>query len=573
MNTTPAPSSPGGIPGFGMSSTGQENGGEPYSPFALKPGGPPSAKFGGFTLAKQPEQGNTNEASTPAGNKPSQVDFSTTPAGPPPFSGGGLFSKPSASTNDPPQQSATGAPGTTPTSSNPFGSMFGKPAASSTIASNETNASNTSNPPTSASALGGAFSFPKLGGDASKTSQPASADKPTFNLGGASPSSQNPNSETPKSLFGNLQSSTPSSTATGAGLFMLGAKKDDATSSAAPSTQSEAPKFNFPSILGKRDDTQNQSTPQSATNASAGTTSAPSPFSNLGKPASSAVADSATKSPDKSAEKPFSFPNLGAKPAETASSVAEPANTTATSGAATNTAATTNPLGASTSGAAPTPQSRLKSKTLDEILTMWSTSLSTHQKAFATMATQVSTWDRELTTNAQKVADLYQRTFNAEHDVSEVERQLSEVEAQQDELESYIKKYEAEVDQLSEQHGLGGAGGQGVDGERERTYKLAERCHDRLDEMGRDLGSMIEEINAASSKLGSNKKNSAEDPLSQIVRVLNAHLLQLQQIDSGAASLQGRVAAAQKEVRGIGRGAALGNDGVEDFYRSFMGRR
>jgi nuclear pore complex protein Nup62 len=43
-------------------------------------------------------------------------------------------------------------------------------------------------------------------------------------------------------------------------------------------------------------------------------------------------------------------------------------------------------------------------------------------------------------------------------------------------------------------------------------YNLAEKLSDRLDEMGKDLGSMIEEINDASSSL--NKNSKADDPVS-----------------------------------------------------------
>jgi len=43
-------------------------------------------------------------------------------------------------------------------------------------------------------------------------------------------------------------------------------------------------------------------------------------------------------------------------------------------------------------------------------------------------------------------------------------------------------------------------------------HNLAEKLSDRLDEMGKDLGSMIEEINDASSSL--NKNSKADDPVS-----------------------------------------------------------
>lgn len=84
---------------------------------------------------------------------------------------------------------------------------------------------------------------------------------------------------------------------------------------------------------------------------------------------------------------------------------------------------------------------------------------------------------------------------------------------------------------------------------------------------------MIEEINRASATLS--KTANADDPLAQIVRVLNNHLSQLQQIDQGAAALQAKVHAAQKESHRIGANgyAALGSDPADDFYKSYMRRR
>ena len=60
------------------------------------------------------------------------------------------------------------------------------------------------------------------------------------------------------------------------------------------------------------------------------------------------------------------------------------------------------------------------------------------------------------------------------------------------------------------------------------------------------------------------------------MRVLNGHLSQLQQIDQGAAALQAKVTAAQQLGKGMRSSHGfngLGNDSVDDFYRSYMGRR
>lgn len=133
-----------------------------------------------------------------------------------------------------------------------------------------------------------------------------------------------------------------------------------------------------------------------------------------------------------------------------------------------------------------------------------------------------------------------------------------------------------------------------------RRYKLAEKLSERLDEMGKDLTSMIEEVNGASATIS--KTNRADEPvsfpplyhclmphascsrlrqISQIVRILNSHLSQLQVIDQGTSELQAKVAAAQKAGQSIssrlGYGYSspgMGNgNAADDFYRSYMGRR
>jgi nuclear pore complex protein Nup62 len=65
--------------------------------------------------------------------------------------------------------------------------------------------------------------------------------------------------------------------------------------------------------------------------------------------------------------------------------------------------------------------------------------------------------------------------------------------------------------------------------------------------------------------------------ITQIVRILNSHLTQLQTIDQGTVALQEKIAKAQKNAQGLGHanngGTGAGNGAVEDFYRSYMGRR
>lgn len=215
---------------------------------------------------------------------------------------------------------------------------------------------------------------------------------------------------------------------------------------------------------------------------------------------------------------------------------------------------------------------RLKNKTMDEIITRWASDLSKYQKEFKEQAAQVAAWDRLLVENGAKIQELYLNTYEAEKASRDVEKVLTGLESNQDELEHFLDKYEQEVDNLF-QRDIGQVDSlTGPDQEREKTYKLAEKLTDRLDEMGRDLSKMIKEINDISGSVS--KSNKPDDPLTQIVRVLNNHLTQLQWIDTNAAALQAKVNAAQKV------GAAMGSqyggseqDAAESFYRSYLGGR
>ena len=227
---------------------------------------------------------------------------------------------------------------------------------------------------------------------------------------------------------------------------------------------------------------------------------------------------------------------------------------------------------------------------MDEIITRWASDLSKYQKEFHEQANKVAEWDRLMVENGEKIQKLYASTFEAEKASAEVERQLSTVESQQDELAAWLDRYESEVDEMFSRQVGPNETLQGPDQERERTYKLAEKLTDRVDEMNKDLTSMIEAVNQASASLSKNSKT--DDPvspryhafkshptnalfqLSHIVRVLNSHLTQLQWIDQNAELLQKKVEAAQKSGQSIGlNGFAAQDETAEFFARSFGGRR
>ncbi|KAK0844833.1 FG-nucleoporin nsp1 [Friedmanniomyces endolithicus] len=559
--------------------------------------------FGASTAQAQPAWGFGQTPTSPAGeqSKPASAQsiFATAPTPSATPSNQGLFGSMT------PQANKTAQPSTTPAGNPPF-SLFGtqanKQAENQQPATTQPAQQSTglfSVPGAPASTAPSSSLFPAQGSfqpgfppktttqGQSNSAAPAAA---TSNLFGnnAAPAS------TTSNLFGNLNQ-TPAATtaapaATTSNMFAgLGQNQNaPATSSAPPSATTNTGSNLFGGMNFPGPAASSSAPTQPATNTAAAPASAFSGFS-LGNqtPSSGAAQPTAASAP------PPTFGLNVQAPASntTASSTTAPAATTAQPSAAApslfNTSSAAAPT-TSTSGPAPPQQSRLASKTMDEILTTWSTSLATHQKTFQQLASRVSAWDRMLVENSGKISTLYGRCFQAERDCSEVERQLNGVEQGQIELEALLNRYEGEVDGMMEGAGLGdgGQGVGGVDGERERTYKTAEACSSRLTDMHHSLTDMIEEINSASSKLGSGSSqqqqqaqqshgqtNGSGDPLADIVRVLNSHLAQLQAIDTGASELQGRVAAAQKEARGLGESSGRGQSWVEGFGKSYLGRR
>lgn len=212
---------------------------------------------------------------------------------------------------------------------------------------------------------------------------------------------------------------------------------------------------------------------------------------------------------------------------------------------------------------------------MDEILTRWATDMSLYAKQFKDHAETIAHWDQLIVDNSSKIDKLYVRTRTAERQTVSVDMQLTAVENSQSELEAWLTKYENDVDEMLAKDSATPSELGGPDQERERTYKLAEKLGERLDEMEKDLGSMVEEVNAANASLSRNGKG--DEPITQIVKILNSHLVQLQAIDQGTQALQEKVAIAQKAASQLGylNGSSLsgssGPSAVQDFYRSYMG--
>ncbi|KAG4302002.1 hypothetical protein PCANB_002063 [Pneumocystis canis] len=192
--------------------------------------------------------------------------------------------------------------------------------------------------------------------------------------------------------------------------------------------------------------------------------------------------------------------------------------------------------------------SNLKNKTIEDIINKWTSDLDNYSRQFTQQATEVSKWDRLLIESGDKISKLYADTIEAEQTQLKVDQTLTYIENQQNEMSAFLDQYENQVQELSDRQFGGPDGMQPADQEREKVYNLAEKLTEQLDGLGKNLESMIDEINTASNMIN---KTNEDDPLSSIVRILNSHLSNLQWIQSTTTKLHYKIEEVKKAEHAI----------------------
>lgn len=419
--------------------------------------------------------------------KPASTTNTTTPAA---ASTGSLFGKPAATgttSNAPPTSSTSTTPAT-----GSGGFSFGKPASlgSTNNASTSTiaNSGFSFGKPATTSAPGSnATVTPSSSITGTNDSKPAASNTGSASTTGFSfgkPAGQAASTATDKGT------TTTSSAGTG---FSFGkpATTEDTNKPTAPnpaftkpatSTGDNKPSFSF------------GNTSKSTENTSTTATSAP-PLSNNTKPAEGANQTSSGFSfgkpaTDTTTSTSKTGPLFGNKPADPS---AKPGAT------------------ASTTPSEPPPSS-IKHKTLQEILNKWSTDLTTQTEVFNKLCDQVSDWDRTLVDNGALISKLYTETVEAEQMSNRIDDGLEYVSSSQQELFKLLDSYETQLETFD------GRATSALNVERERAFGVADDILSRLDRLGEDLGTVINQMNDFSKP---------DDSISEIVKVLNAQLASL----------------------------------------------
>ena len=480
----------------------------------------PGAAFGGTsTTESKPPAFSFGGSTTPAAQPPANL-FGSKPAA---TGSSGLFGQ-----GNPGSQGAT----TTPTQAPATGGLFGaaKPAAATGFSFGKP-AENAEAPKT------GGFSFGK----------PAEAPKPSgFSFGKPAEST-----DAPKAGGFSFGKPAENTEAPKTGGFSFGKPAE------APK---EAPK---PSGFSFGKPAENAEAPK------AGGFSFGKPAENTEAPKTGGLSFGKPAEAPKEAPKPggFSFgkpaekkdePATEAKPAEAGNLFSKPP--ASTSGTQTDTKPTNVAVSA---------PSLLRGKSMEDIVKMWQGELDASIKEFSQQAGEVAAYDRVLLKGGDEISRLVAQIAQAEERQSGIDQTLDYVEQQQTELNALLDTYESQRSELLQASGAHGRMDMGVaDVEREKAYALAENLNTQLDDMSRNLVSMIDEVNqmsapttngrravrdatdASSEALGSLQVSrdvpGYEDPITQISAILNAHFSSLKWIDEHTSSLRDRLEALRR---------------------------
>ncbi|XP_037948072.1 nuclear pore glycoprotein p62 [Teleopsis dalmanni] len=166
---------------------------------------------------------------------------------------------------------------------------------------------------------------------------------------------------------------------------------------------------------------------------------------------------------------------------------------------------------------------------LEEYINKWTLELEDQEKVFMDQATQINAWDKILISNNQKIVDLNDAVQKVKQDQATLEQELEFISTQHKELEESIVPLQKEFMKIPQ-----------VDVERSQTYLLVENLDTQLKQMSEDLKEIVDNLNET------NKGMDNTDPLTQIGKILNAHMTSLQWIETSTENLG-------KELDGISK--------------------
>jgi len=152
-----------------------------------------------------------------------------------------------------------------------------------------------------------------------------------------------------------------------------------------------------------------------------------------------------------------------------------------------------------------------------------------HVHLFNTHASEIAKWDFQILNNAGKISHLSNRVKKMEKEQATIEKDVEYICTQEQELNRILDALQNAVTPI-----YSSSVSTPVDIQREKGYQRAEEINRDLNAMEAQLIEMIGDLNKKSAI-------DEDNPVTQIIAILNAHLESLKQIDRSSAQLQAKI--------------------------------
>ena len=184
------------------------------------------------------------------------------------------------------------------------------------------------------------------------------------------------------------------------------------------------------------------------------------------------------------------------------------------------------------------PAARIKNKTVEEILSQWSTDLDRHVSSFLDQALLLQQWDEQLLSNADAIAAIQQQAADIQAKQAAINRAIDVCDSEQKELNAHLAQLEATLDTLPANTAADD------DISRRETYQLAEEVDAHLSTLSSTLGQTIATLNErvggvkGKGGAGVNDGGGGVGLMAQLTDILNVHLQSLQWLAAEAEAME-----------------------------------
>jgi len=160
----------------------------------------------------------------------------------------------------------------------------------------------------------------------------------------------------------------------------------------------------------------------------------------------------------------------------------------------------------------------------------WTAELEEIAPFFTRQAIQIANYDKKLVESSDKIFELDHQVREVAASQDKLEHSLDIILFEQTQLNSVLKSIEDEITGASHEPTTD------ADTERDKGYRMADEINGTLDRMSTNLKDLIGKVNAS-------QRNSADknNPMNDIVKILNTHMNSLDWIDKQCADLNQKV--------------------------------